>query len=82
MYGLRVLANLRVGDQVERGAEGGGTRARLDHFGREMAAEGARAVNTAEQARHVPGDGVEPDAAGELALDIGNERLRRAFGVA
>ena len=44
---------------------------------RQMTAEGARAGHAAEQPEHVTRDGVKPRAARELALDIGDERLRR-----
>src|SRR4051812_26048482 len=68
-------ARIHVHHEGERGTEGVSVRARLHAFGREMAAEGARARDAAEQAEHVPGDGVQPRTAGKLALEIGDQRL-------
>src|SRR6266516_143336 len=45
-----------------------------------MAAEGTRARYGAEQAEHVPSDRMQPLAARELALDIGDERFERRAG--
>ena len=42
-----------------------------------MAAEGTRARDTAEQSKDVPRDGMQPRAAGKLALEIGDQRLGR-----
>ena len=52
----------------------------LDRLGRQMPAEGARAGHGAEQAEHVAGDGVQPHALGQFALDIGDQRQRGLLG--
>ena len=51
----------------------------LDRLGRQMPAEGARARHRAEQAEQVARDGMQPRAARQLALDIGDERQRGLF---
>jgi len=42
-----------------------------------MAAEGTRARDTAEQAKDVSRDRMQPRAAGKLSLEIGDQRLSR-----
>ena len=51
----------------------------LTACGREMPAEGARARHAVEQAEHMARDGMQPRAARKLALDVGDERLRRVL---
>ena len=61
---------------AERLAQDRNAGAGLDGLRREMPAEGARAGHGVEQAEHVARDGMQPRAARELALDIGDEALR------
>ena len=58
-----------------------GAGAGLDRLGRQVAAERARAGHAAEQAQHVAGDAGKLRAAGKLALDIRQHRLRRRLGM-
>ena len=69
-----------VHDQRERVGENRSACAGLDALGREMAAEGARARHRAEETKHMAGDGVQADAFGQLALDIGDEREAGLLG--
>src|SRR5215831_20356017 len=71
----RLLAHER-----ERGEERFGVGARLDACGGKVAAERARFRHRVKQADRVARDGVEPHAARDRALDIGNERQRGLRG--
>src|SRR4051812_23748623 len=51
--------------------------ARLDTLGGKVAAKQPRAGDGVEQPDRVARDGVEPGAARDFALDVGNERVRR-----
>src|SRR3954447_20467494 len=55
-----------VHHEGERGTESVSVRAGLHAFGGQMAAEGARARDAAEQAEDVPRDGMQPRTAGKL----------------
>jgi hypothetical protein len=73
------VLHVGVRNERERRAKGGNSGARLDAFGRAVAAERARPRNCPEQAEHVPADGVEPRAALKLALGMTKKRWVIAY---
>ena len=73
--GLRHFSGLSI-TSAKRLRQHLGACAGLDRLRREMPAEGARARHAVEQAEHMARDGMQPRAARELALDVGQKRLR------
>src|SRR5262249_10115906 len=71
-------ARLAMRDKRECIAERSNAGTRFNRCAREVAAKSARPRRPTEQAKNVSGDGVQADSTRKLALDIGDERMRRS----